>query len=78
MRKTIVDVIRVILATCTKSVGCEKFFFSKCFECTGGMMNTVVMKYISVMIRDTFLTVGIWMLVPVEEEMVRTACLTTF
>ena len=46
-------------------------FFSKCFECTGGMMDPVVMKYISVTIRDTLLTVGIWMLVPVEEEMVR-------
>ena len=58
MRKTIVDVIRVIiLATCTKSVGYEKFFL-KCFECTGGMMDTVVMKYISVTIRDTLLTVG--------------------
>ena len=34
-------------------------------------MDTVVMKYISVTIRDTLLTVGIWMLVPVEEEMVR-------
>ena len=66
MRKTIVDVIRVILATCTKSVGYEKFFFSKCFECTGGMMDTVVMKYISVTIQYTLLTVGIWMLVPVE------------
>ena len=29
-------------------------------------MDTVVMKYISVTIRDTLLTVGIWMLVPVE------------
>ena len=35
------------------------------------------MKYISVTIRDTLLTVGIWMLVSVE-EMVRNACLTTF
>ena len=26
------------------------------------------MKYISVTIRDTLLNVGIWMLVPVEEE----------
>ena len=76
MQKTIVDVIRVILATCTKSVGYEKFF-SKCFESTGGMMDTVVMKYISVTIRDTLLTVGIWMLVPVE-EMVRNSCLTPF
>ena len=77
MRKTIVDVIRVIFATCTKSVGYEKFVFSKYFECTSGMMDTVVMKYISVTIRDTLLTVGIWMLVPVE-KMVRNACLTTF
>ena len=29
-------------------------------------MDTIVMKYISVTIRDTLLTVGIWMLVPVE------------
>ena len=29
-------------------------------------MDTVVMKYIFVTIRDTLLTVGIWMLVPVE------------
>ena len=36
------------------------------------------MKYISVTIRDTLLTVGIWVLAPVEEEMVRNACLTTF
>ena len=36
------------------------------------------MKYISVTIRDTSLAVGIWMLVPVEEEMVRNVCLTTF
>ena len=76
MRKTIVNVIRVILATCTKSVGYEKFF-PKCFECTGGMMDTVVMKYISATIRDALLTVGFWMLVPVE-EMVRNTCLTTF
>ena len=41
-------------------------------------MDSVVMKYISVTIRDTLLAVGIWMLVPVEEEMVRNACLTTF
>ena len=31
-------------------------------------MDTVVMKYISVTIRDTLLTVEIWMLVPVEER----------
>ena len=68
MRKTIVDVIRVILAACTKSVGYEKLFFSECFECTGGMMDTVVMKYISVTIRDTLLTVGIWMFDPIEED----------
>ena len=30
------------------------------------MMDTVVMKYISVTIRDTLLTVGIWMFVSVE------------
>ena len=41
-------------------------------------MDTVGMKYISVTIRDTLLTVGIWMLVPVEKKMVRNACLTTF
>ena len=41
-------------------------------------MDTVVMKYISGTIRDTLLTVGIWMLVPVEKEMVRNAYLTTF
>ena len=69
MRKTVVDAIRVILATRTKSVGYEKFvFFSNCFECTSGMMDTVVMKYISATIRDTLLTVGIWMLVPIEEN----------
>ena len=39
-------------------------------------MDTVVMQYSSVTIRDTLLTVGIWMLVPVEKEMVRNACLT--
>ena len=44
MRKTIVDVIREILATCTKSVGYEKIFL-KFFEFTGEMMHTVVMKY---------------------------------
>ena len=52
--------------------------FSEFFECTGEMMDTIVMKYISVTIRDTLLTVGIWILVPVEEEMVSNACLTTF
>ena len=31
-------------------------------------MDTVVMKYISVTIRDTLLTVGIWMLDPIEEN----------
>ena len=41
-------------------------------------MDTVAMKYISVTIRDALLTVGISMLVPVEKEMVRNACLTTF
>ena len=40
-------------------------------------MDTVVMKYISATIRDALLTVGFWMLVPVE-EMVRNTCLTTF
>ena len=40
-------------------------------------MDTVVMNYISVTIRDTLLIGGIWMLVPVE-AMVRNACLTTF
>ena len=39
-------------------------------------MDTVVMKYISVTIR--LLTVGTWILVPVEKEMVRNACLATF
>ena len=29
-------------------------------------MDTVVMKYMSVTIRGTLLTVGIWILVPVE------------
>ena len=29
-------------------------------------MDTVVMRYISATIRDTLLTVGIWMSVPVE------------
>ena len=32
------------------------------------MDTVVVMKYISATIRDTLLTVGIWMLVPVEEN----------
>ena len=31
-------------------------------------MDAVVMKYISPTIRDTLLTVGIWMLVPIEEN----------
>ena len=31
-------------------------------------MDTVVMKYISETIRDTLLTVEIWMLVPIEEN----------
>ena len=44
MRKTIVDVIRKILATYTKPVGFKKFCL-KCFEFTALMMDTVVMKY---------------------------------
>ena len=31
-------------------------------------MDTVVMKCIPVTIRDTLLTVGIWMLLPIEEN----------
>ena len=31
-------------------------------------MDTVVMKCISVTIRNTLLTVGIWMLLPIEEN----------
>ena len=49
---------------------CTKCFL-KCFEFHRENDGyPVVMKYISVTIRVTLLTVEIWMLVPVEEEMV--------
>ena len=56
----------------------KKFF--RCFEPTGEAMDTVVMKNIFATIRDTLLTVGIWILVPVERkgDGQKHACLTPF
>ena len=73
MRKTIGDVIREILATCTESVGYENIYFLKCFEFIDQIMHTVVMKYFRHDMRCIF---NRWNLNVSfrrrEEEMVRT------